>query len=156
MTALSQDALREYVRGAVQILRRSIEWYDGGETVFYRVMAVELRLLLCDTTRRHDEIIDLALLPRFAADLRLPVLTNAGEWDAGGQPLEIGPWLDQTVSAAGGRQISLRQLIREVCEQDGGAHVDWRRHTDLAANTGQARWIRTIAGLLVEELDKRL
>jgi len=141
--------LLDYTRGAAEILRRCVELYDGGETVFYRVMAVELRLLLCDTTRLHNAPLDLALLPALFPDFMLPALD-------GGEVLPLGAWLEQTVNASGGARLTVRQLIRQVCDQDGGAHVDRRAQMVIENTDERARLIRAAAGAVLESLQSRL
>ncbi len=141
--------LLDYTRGAAEILRRCVALYNGGETVFYRVMAVELRLLLCDTTRLHNAPLDLALLPALFPDLKLPALD-------GGEALPLDAWLEQTVNAGGGARMTMRQLIRQVCDQDGGAHVDRRAQMGVEDAAERARLIRAAAGAVLEALQKRL
>lgn len=46
-------------------------------------------------------------------------------------------------------------MIRKVCDQDGGAHVDQRPGSGLAPEAGQSTWMRKIAGAVVEELEAR-
>lgn len=99
---MPKSSLLEYGLDAVALLRRCIELYDRGETVFYRVMAVELRLLLCDTTRRHDQLFDLSLAPRLAPDLALPALDGDGEFTRAGDPLPLALWLEQEIPLATG------------------------------------------------------
>lgn len=141
--------LLDYIRGAAEILRRCVDLYDGGETVFYRVMAVELRMLLCDSTRLHNAQLDLALLPALFPDLKLPALD-------GGEALPLAGWLEQTVTARGGARMTMRQLIRQVCDQDGGAHVDRRARMVIENTDERARLIRAAAGAVLESLQSRL
>lgn len=140
--------LLQYTRDAAAILRRCVELYDGGETVFYRVMAVELRLLLCDSTRLHNAPLDLALLPALFPDFKLQPL-------GGGQALPLASWLEQNAPARGAR-ITIRQLIRQVCDQDGGAHVDRRAAIAVEDVDERARLIRAVAGAVLDALYQRL
>lgn len=145
----SQPLLLDYTRDAAEILRRCVELYDRGETVFYRVMAVELRLLLCDSTRLHNAPLDLALLPALYPDLTLPALDD-------GAPLLLETWLEQPVSTSGGAHLTARQLIRQVCDQDGGAHVDRRARMAVEGTEKRARLIRAAAGVVLDALDSWL
>lgn len=154
MAAISQKMMLEYVRGSIQILRRCIELYDQGERVFYRVMAVELRLLLCDTTRRHDRIYDLSLAPRLFPRLELLPLNDRHEFDRSGARLPLKTWLEQSISVNPTTTQTLRQLVREVCDQDGGAHVDQRAARAFLPENGPPEWVRKIAGVVVEELEE--
>ena len=140
-SALSQDILIAYGRDALQILMTSLDLSRRGQTEFYRVAALQLRLLLCDTTRRHGEIVNVSLLPRLLPDLLLAPLGPDGSFDTQAPPLPLDVWLEQPFPApmpgstpaplavaapwAGG--LTIRHLIRWVCDQDGGAHVDPRR-----------------------------
>ena len=142
-STISQDSLLAYSRDALQILLTSLDLSRRGRPEFYRVAALQLRLLLCDTTRRHGQIDNVSLLPRLLPDLRLAPLSANGTFDLKAQPLDLDHWLEQPVpaallgnipgSAATGASgaLTIRYLIRWVCDQDGGAHVDPRRlHPD--------------------------
>jgi len=120
----SSPSLLPYTRGALDILRASLLHMQSGQPAFYRAAAVQLRLLLCDSTRRHNRRVDLALLPQAAPDLRLPRLTPHGEPDEAQPPLPLAEWLEQPLAPPGCAPLSVRQLIRLVCDRDGGAHVD--------------------------------
>lgn len=150
MARRNEADLLAYARDALAILRRCASLYDGGERAFYRVMAVELRLLLCDTTRRHDQLYDLSLAPRLWPDLALPPLGEDGQFQPLSAPLPLVEWLEQQVRLAPERAISLRDLIRQVCDQDGGAHVDRRLHTGLPAGADASGWLRKIAGVVIQ------
>lgn len=113
--------LRAYAADALRILERSLGLVEAGETAFYRVAALQLRLLLCDSTRLHNQIIDTALLPRVVPGLRLPAFDSHGQALGGDLPLDV--WLEQEL-VVGAERMSVRRLIRAVCDQDGGAHVD--------------------------------
>ena len=140
-TALSQDILSGYGRDVLQILLTSLDLSRRERPEFYRVAALQLRLLLCDTTRRHGEVINVSLLPRLLPDLHLAPLEPDGTFNRLASPLPLEVWLDQPVpaimisstaapvSAASGSSggLTIRYLIRWVCDQDGGAHVDPRR-----------------------------
>lgn len=123
MIEQDETRLRAYAVDALRILRRSLDLVEAGETAFYRVAALQLRLLLCDSTRLHNQMIDTALLPRVAPGLRLPALDQNGQALDGALALEA--WLEQELVIGAGR-MSVRRLIRAVCDQDGGAHVDTR------------------------------
>jgi hypothetical protein len=134
--ALSQDILIGYGRDVLQILLTSLDLSRRGRPEFYRVAALQLRLLLCDTTRRHGEVVNVSLLPRLLPDLRLAPLEPDGTFNRLASPLPLDAWLDQPVPVfmisstaapliSGG--LTIRYLIRWVCDQDGGAHVDPRR-----------------------------
>ena len=62
---------QQYGQDALKILRTSLNLMDQGQPEFYRVAALQLRLLLCDTTRRHGRSVDISLASRLWPDLRL-------------------------------------------------------------------------------------
>jgi len=142
---LDQAALLVYARDALAILRESLQLCREGRPEFYRVAAVQLRLLLCDTTRRHNRTVDISLLPRLVSGLRLPALPAQ---DAPGQaaPLALKDWLAQPLDPGQAGSLSVRDLIRRVCDQDGGAHVDLRQGFGIADPAG---WILVLGDIVV-------
>ena len=121
---MTSSPLLPYTRGALDILRASLQHMQSGQPAFYRAAAVQLRLLLCDSTRRHNRRVNLALLPQVAPTLRLPRLTLLGEPDETQPPLPLAEWLEQPLAPPGGAPLIVSRLIRLVCDRDGGAHVD--------------------------------
>lgn len=106
--------LRSYLEDSLQILTASLEQVENGAASFYRVVALQLRLLLCDTSRRHNRLENTSLAEQLFSDLALPALTPPHT------PRPLAQWLEQPAAAG----LTVRQLIRRVCDQDGGAHVD--------------------------------
>lgn len=106
--------LRAYLEDSLHILTASLEQVENGAAPFYRVVALQLRLLLCDSSRRHNRLEDSSLAEQLFPDLALPALTPPHA------PLPLAQWLEQPAAPG----LSVRQLIRRVCDQDGGAHVD--------------------------------
>jgi hypothetical protein len=168
MTRLDRQSALLYARGALRILEQNLRLYRQGEPACYRVVAVQLRLLLCDTNRIHDRLVDISLVPRLFPDLaldRFAVLTPDEEtglqrlvFREKGVPLPLQSWLAQPLPAPWGKPVSLRELIRTVCEQDGGAHVDqrsladfraWQERGDHIAATGE--YILSVLDPLVAE-----
>ena len=143
-----EERLRAYARDAVRILAESLRLCAEGRPEFYRVAAVQLRLLLCDTTHRHNELVSLALLPRLLPQFSLPLLTPEGAFDAQ-RRLPLEEWLAQPLPAS---TLSLRQFIRRVCDQDGGAHVDVREEERSLPDA--ARWVVLIGRMVGEELER--
>jgi hypothetical protein len=127
---MNPEQLQAYLDDAVFILRQSLDLYQAGQTAFYRVAAVELRLLLCDTTRQHGRMVEMGLLPRFCPHLQLPAVDEQAQLIESGPVLDLPDWLSQPIQV-GERKMSVRRLIRQVCDQDGGAHVDSRRREGL-------------------------
>jgi hypothetical protein len=149
-------ALEDYTRDALHILKRSLQLAATGEPAFYRVAALQLRLLLCDTTRRHNRIENTALVPQLFPDLHLPSLQPDGRPDTARPPLALETWLNQPLNIPSAHKISLHSLIRRVCDQDGGAHVDPRPHAGLGDVPDHQVWILHIGKLVAEALDERM
>ena len=143
------NLLQSYLRDSLSILARSVNLARGEMPAFYRVAAVQLRLLLCDTTRRHGDIVNISLLPRLVPRVALHPLGERG-FDHARAPIPLAEWLEQALPLVEtndhGEQepLTVRRLIRRVCEQDGGAHVDPRPAVGLPE--GEYReWVLRIA-----------
>lgn len=150
MTGQERHLLKGYAHNAIQILEQSHALYAQGQTYFYRVAAAQLRLLFCDTVRRHGRMIPLALAVRLWPGLELPGLPrNQAESDR----LGVEEWLAQPLPESG---VTVKQFIRCICDQDGGAHVDIRKHGQLPEGFPSAEWIFTLSGIVVAELSARL
>jgi hypothetical protein len=127
----SGSLLREYLQSATNNLAVNLRLYTAGETDCYRVVALQLRLLLCDTTRVHGRSVDSALISRACVDLKLPPMVQdrpGGRLSlvSCAELLSLKDWLGQALTLPDGERLSVRQFIRIICEQDGGAHVDQR------------------------------
>ena len=111
---MESAVLQSYLEDSLHILTASLEQVENGAAPFYRVVALQLRLLLCDSSRRHNHLEDTSLAEQLFPDLALPALAPPHA------PLPLAQWLEQPAAAG----LTVRQLIRRVCDQDGGAHVD--------------------------------
>lgn len=149
----SKKVLRQYTLDAASILRHSVKLMESGEQSFYRVAAAQLRILLCDTTFRHDRVEEIAILPILFPELKLPSLNEEGN-SAERQWYSIEAWLDQPAAACS--ELTVRQMIRRICDVDGGAHVDPKPVNGIPHGCDQAEWILKIAKTLQPELDKAL
>ncbi len=138
-----------YARQAVGILRTCLELMASGRTEFYRVAAVQLRLLLCDTTRQHSQVVDISLAGRLWPELKLPRLDASGV--AGGELARLA-WLEQRLEQG----ITVRQLIRRVVDQDGGAHVDLKPNAGLPEALDAAEKIARLGMVVAASLEKLL
>jgi len=150
------NALIPFLRDALEIVRISIDLAWEKHPAFYRVAATQLRLLLCDTTRRHGRIVDISLASRVFPALSLRPL--AGEsFDLGAPRIPLRSWLDQIIPDKDLQtSMSIRDLIREVCDNDGGAHVDLKGKYGVPRRTAQRDWILRIASLVFAELQLKL
>ncbi len=146
------ETLKDYARDALQNLRSNLELYHQGVKPAYRVVAVQLRMLLCDTNRVHDRVVDVSLLPRVASEMRLHPLKQDAKGiifdiDAGTLPLK--EWLRQPVP--GYEILTLRELIRTVSEQDGGAHVDLKPESPLWGYEERAEAVVKVGELVIAD-----
>lgn len=109
---------------SVEIIRQSLNLIASGKKMFYRVIALQLRMLLCDTTRRHGKIVDLSLLPKILPDLKIQGTDGSGQPAIDGAELSVTDWLQQKLFVNASSSPTIQQFIRQVCDQDGGAHFD--------------------------------
>ena len=142
----SRQILLAYARDSLEILRYSLLFIGQGQRPFYRVAAVQLRLLLCDTTHRHNQVIDIAVLPQLIPNLALPAISPEGK------RLRLDDWLAQPIP---GQPLSVRQLIRRVCDQDGGAHVDFKPEAGVDGLEA-AEWIQKIGEIVLSSVENSL
>jgi hypothetical protein len=156
MSTLSRETLRNYIKDSVKILKTCLQLIHQGQKHFYRVAAVQLRLLLCDTTRKHGKIINIALIPKWNPDIRFHPLKRERFSTALPPDMTLNTWLNQTVFITPSEELSLRDLIRRICEQDGGTHVDPKPHQGLPQNWDPTQWIETISVYLVTHLENTL
>jgi hypothetical protein len=112
--------LESYLHDALSILGDSIDLAKGRKPTYYRVVALQLRLLLCDTTRAHDREMNISLVPQL-----YPELTISSEGFREGEPVELPlkEWLELPAMVEDPHHRSIRKLIRQICDLDGGAHV---------------------------------
>ena len=148
---MEKKSYLEYSQAIRNILKNSLELYQRGETAFYRVMAAQLRILLCDSTRRHARVCDISLLPLLIPDLKLPV-PPALDLEPGSLPLN--EWLDLELKIAEAT-INIRQLVRRVCDQDGGAHVDPKPKTGLPESEKVQEWIVSLSQIVLQILEEQ-
>lgn len=146
--------LTQYALDSVDILRQSLILYDGGHENFYRVIAVQLRLLLCDTSFRHNRHVDTALIPMLLPELRLQPLDDDGHPCPDALPLELHSWLDSP--AVPGSGLTIRRFIRNVCDLDGGTHVDIKPLAGLSNNESSRQWLISLARYLTPVLTAAL
>ena len=145
---------QSYGQDALNILRTSLKLMDLGQAEFYRVAALQLRLLLCDTTRRHGRSVDISLASRLWPDLCLHPFGPLDQFDPALPPLPLNEWLEQPLPGGAGSILTLRLLIRRVCDQDGGAHVDLKPHAGLPNVADMPGWIYRAAAEVLSALEK--
>ncbi len=148
----SPATIETYCREALEILETAINLYRQGKYPFYRVAALQLRMLLCDATRRHGELIDISLLPQWQPDLLLPPLLPDGLPNLSIPRLALSDWLEQPLPAVSGSPLSIRIFIRRICEQDGGAHADPKPQAGLSGYPQREEWVVKLADIVLSSL----
>jgi hypothetical protein len=143
----TRQLLKQYAADALDLLADSITMYEKGRTPYYRVAAMQLRLLLCDTTYRHEHREDIALLPALKSDLRLPLL---GKSPAQPETVDLQTWLESPNRLI--NDLTIRQMIRRVCDTDGGAHVEIKPLAGLPRNEEVGQWVIDVSILLLPYL----
>jgi hypothetical protein len=120
LTTKKRDYLKGYLKDSLAILSESTRLAREGCSSFYRVVAVELRLLLCDSTRIHNEWMDISLVHQLYPRLKW----QTEGWKEGtSRSVNISEWLELPAMADDPQHRSIRKLIRQICDLDGGAHV---------------------------------
>jgi len=147
MDERSRAVLTQYTRDAINILEQCVRLYEEGHESFYRVAAAQLRILVCDTTFRHDRQVDIAIVPTLLPDLRLRPFTISGGSD---ESVDLQTWLDSPSGFL--EAMTIRQLIRRVCDIDGGAHVDVKPLAGLPKDGETRQWIIDVSKFLLPVL----
>ena len=65
------------------------------------------------------------------SDLMLPPISRTGEPSPCDELLPLKTWLAQPIRSTAKETMSIRQFIRIICDQDGGAHLDHKPNTNL-------------------------
>jgi hypothetical protein len=143
MDVKSNFILHQYMRDALTILDHSIILFDAGQECFYRVAAVQLRLLLCDTNVRHGKLEEIALVPLLFPELMLLPIDPTGALRFDRLSVDLKTWLNLPVVS--GSNLTIRQLIRRVCDSDGGAHVDIKPLAGLPGMGDLHQWVINIS-----------
>ncbi|HWQ04397.1 MAG TPA: hypothetical protein VN452_03485 [Longilinea sp.] len=146
MVETDREQLLDYAQDAALILHEALQRIDFCQFYFYRVAAVQLRLLLCDTARLHDRSIPTALSARLWPELRLRPLEKSNPGLFG-----LNEWLDQKMPES---EFSIRQFIRRIGDQDGGVHVDIRKNRQLPDQKRTINWIFIVSSIVLEALDQ--
>ena len=144
--------LFRYLKESHQILQFCLKHIDNGEYYFYRVCALQLRLLLCDTTFRHNQIEDISLVNKVNKEMRFHQLDDDGTFTPSLEKIPLNEWLDQILPEQNDPNITIRQLIRSVCDQDGGAHVDQKSNAGVHKINSREKWIYCVSQYIEKEL----
>ncbi len=135
---------------SLKIIHQSLNLLASGKKMFYRVIALQLRMLLCDTTRRHGKIVNLSLLPGILPDLRIQATDGFGQPAVDGTKLSTSDWLQQKLFVNASSSPTIRQFIRQVCDQDGGAHFDPKNNPVFDQSERHRQIIENLGSLLIE------
>ncbi len=138
------------VENALAVLADSLVLIHQGKTQFIQVIAGQLRMLLWDTTRIHNKLVDVSLLKRVMPDLKLGVLNVQGEFDCTAESMPLQEWLNQTVRLKC-KEVTILHLIRQVSDERGGVHADFQKSRN-ADEISEAAWIKRIAEHLLSRL----
>jgi hypothetical protein len=133
MPAIPSERLVEYLVGCVDILKINLEGYQKGCRSCYRVLASQLRILLCDRKREHGGWKNTALLTVLYPNARLHPLSTTGVnvVDTEKPPVPVEEWLQQSIKLVSSEEKSIGECIKWVCEKEGGSHVDPESQIDL-------------------------
>lgn len=154
MDANSKKILFQYTQDALSILTHSLRLVKEGEPSFYRVAAVQLRILLCDTTFRHDRQEEISVLPILFPELCFHPLDSSGKPDEHIGPIPLQQWLE--LPAYKDSPLTLRQMIRRICDVDGGAHVEVKPLAGVPEGVDACIWISGIAEEIIPVLAEKL
>ena len=138
----SKLILTQYTQDALNILDHSLRLYDEGHKSFYRVAAAQLRILLCDINFRQGKQEDIAVVPILTPDIKLNLLDDHALPRLDVEAVDLQTWLDSPAGLKFG--LTIRQLIRRVCDIDGGAHVDIKLLAGLPDQENARQWIINI------------
>lgn len=154
MDKKSKQILAQYTIDALNILDHSITLYDEGHESFYRVAATQLRILLCDTNFRHGRPEDIAIVPVLLPEIKLRPLDANGQPMLTESPVSLQTWLDSPSLIED--DLTVRQLIRRICDVDGGAHVDIKPLAGIPVQGNTRQWIINLARYLSPVLENAL
>ncbi len=144
MECRERSLLVTYASEALDILEYCIHLYEQGKHHYYRVAAVQLRLLLCDTAFRHGQHEDISLIPALVPHLCLTPFSSKDDQKTN---RDLQRWLDSSTGLD--TDLTIRQLIRRVCDIDGGAHVDTKPLAGLPENEDTSQWIIDLSKYLL-------
>lgn len=144
----SNDRFKQYLEEALSIISRNCESYHQNYPPDYRVVASQLRIILCDKNRNQENSLVLKVIP----NVKLHPLTSTISkeeldakpyvWLAGritGIPIRmrivdcfnvnavtipLEEWRMQIAAISNGKPHSIMDIIKSVAEKDGGTHID--------------------------------
>lgn len=141
--SLSDEQIKEKFRESLYLLAVSSYLYEKcGMTQFLNVIAINLRLLICDGEK--------SLLPKVIED---PHFNRAFEKFEGNvlppekllenpiMPLPLDEFLEQVViKRPGAKPITVKKMIRASANKFGGAHIDTEMEEDFFISAGVSKY----------------
>jgi len=148
LTFIPDERNVQYLVESLDIIERNCNSYHQGFRPDYRVIAAQLRLLLCDKNRGKENSLALKVFPNLqlhqvtyqVSDETLkshPVVWIAGSitgipiymqikdlFDLQSNLITLDKWREQIAVISQGKPFSLAEIIKSVSEKDGGTHVD--------------------------------
>ena len=89
-------------------------------------------------------------------DLMLPIVHGISEHPPSDDLLPLKSWLAKPIRGTAKENLSIRQFIRIICDQDGGAHVDHKPNTDLTGIIDREEKIISIGIAFLHGISRRL
>jgi len=84
--------------------------------------------------------------------MRFHQLDDDGTFTPSLEKIPLNEWLDQILPEQNDPNITIRQLIRSVCDQDGGAHVDQKSNAGVHKINSREKWIYCVSQYIEKEL----
>jgi len=151
MPADKEAQIATYINDSLRIIKRCLQLIEEGELQFYRVIAVQLRMLLCDSTRQHGKVVNISLLPRLLPEIKLHAMDKQGHVTSDQPDLPLNEWLAQPLTVHSLKTLTIRELVRRICDQDGGAHYDPKPNTRLDDTENNKKWMTQLGSYLVHQ-----
>jgi hypothetical protein len=135
----------QYLVDALQIIEGNYKGFHEGQYPNYRVIAGQLRMLLCDKNQGKENSLALKVFPDltlhplrkklpdthqllFWMSASITGIPNAARFvdvfDCNATPIPLNEWRNQVGVFLDGKTYTLGQMIKSVAEKDGGSHVD--------------------------------
>lgn len=169
----SQQGFKNQMDECIEVISLGVVFTDLVKIEsFYTVIAAQLRLLLCDTSKRGNQIIDNSLILKVFDNPKFPPLSNDYQeidvedskgkfinrnnvFDKQAEPIELNTWLEQRLySIDNDAAITIFDVIKFYANKNGGAHVDSQvTGRELFAIMMAENYLNDIAKCVMEQLE---
>jgi len=171
----SKEGLKKQMDDCIEVMSLSVVLADLIKVKsFTTVIAAQLRLLLCDTSKNHrtQKIIDNSLILKVIDNPKLPPLSNdyleietknskgkfineQNMFNKKSNPIELDTWIKQKVyHIDGNRPTTILDIIKSYANKQGGAHVDSKVNgKELFATMMGEDYLNHIAKCVMEHLE---